>query len=85
MSTRAPRAHIRARACTHTHGLAHTHTHVSLSPLTLTRVLQGHTSSRTRPHGNEKGQKRAGWDRTGGGPALPQAVGQKRTQVSSCR
>lgn len=83
MSTRAPRAHICTCACTHTHSLARTRTHVSLSPLTLTRVIQGHASSRTRPHGNEKGRKRAGRDRTGGGPALPQAAGQKRTHVSS--
>lgn len=82
-STRTPRVHICACACTHTHSLSSTCTHVSLSPITLTIVLQGHTSLHTCPHGNGKRQKRAGWGRAGEGAALPRAVWQKLTQVSS--
>lgn len=70
MSARAPRAHICPCMCTHTHRLARAPTHMSLSPLALTHVLQGRTSSRTCPHGNEKGQKRAGRDGAGEGAAL---------------
>lgn len=60
--------------CVHTYTQLgkHLHTHVSLSPVTLTHVLQGHTSSHTCPHGNGKRQKRAGWGRAGEGAALPQ-------------
>lgn len=73
MSARAPRAHVRPCTCTHTHRLARAHTHMSLSPLTLTHVLQGHTSSHTCPHGNERGRKRAGQDGAGERAALLQA------------